>query len=56
MKKMVEVKKTGVDFDELVGRIQTTSDALRQDALVVINRSVTARAWLTVSFTMQWKG
>ena len=32
------------DFEVLVGRIQATSDALQQDALVVINRSVTARA------------
>ena len=32
-----EKKTAGVDFEELVGRIQTTSDALRQDALVVIN-------------------
>ena len=37
-------KKT--DFDGLVGRIQATSEALQQDALVVINRSVTTRAWL----------
>ena len=29
------------DFEVLVGRIQATSDALQQDALVVINRSVT---------------
>ena len=35
------------DFEALVGRIQATSDALQQDALVVINRSVTTRAWLT---------
>ena len=32
------------DFEVLVGRIQATSDALQQDALVVINRSVTTRA------------
>lgn len=38
-------KKT--DFEGLVGRIQATSDALQQDALVVINRNVTTRAWLT---------
>ena len=55
MKKMVEVKKTGVDFEELVGRIQTTSDALRQDALVVINRSVTARAWLTGYYIVEYE-
>ena len=38
------------DFEVLVGRIQATSDALQQDALVVINRSVTTRAWLTGNF------
>ena len=38
-------KKT--DFENPVGRIQAMSDALQQDALVVINRSVTTRAWLT---------
>ena len=32
------------DFEVMVGRIQATSDALQQDALVVINRSVTTRA------------
>ena len=37
------------DFEGLVGRIQAASDALQQDALVVINRSVTTRAWLTVT-------
>ena len=55
MKKMGEMKKTGVDFEELVGRIQTTSDALRQDALVVINRSVTARAWLTGYYIVEYE-
>ena len=34
-------------FNCLVGKIQTATQALRQDALGVINRSVTARAWLT---------
>ena len=55
MKRMGEMKKTGVDFEELVGRIQTTSDALRQDALVVINRSVTARAWLTGYYIVEYE-
>ena len=40
-------KDVKTDFEVLVGRIQVTSDALQQDALVVINRSVTMRAWLT---------
>ena len=37
-------KDVKTDFEVLVGRIQATSDALQQDALVVINRSVTTRA------------
>ena len=44
-----------VDFEALVGRIQTASDALRQDALVVINRSVTARAWLTGYYIVEYE-
>ena len=31
--------KKNADFEALVGRIQATSDALQQDALVVINRN-----------------
>ncbi len=46
-------KKT--DFESLVGRIQATSDALQQDALVVINRSVTARAWLTGYYIVEYE-
>ena len=44
-----------MNFDELVGRIQTASDALKQDALVVINRSVTARAWLTGYYIVEYE-
>ena len=43
------------DFEALVGCIQATSDALRQDALVVINRSVTARAWLTGYYIVEYE-
>lgn len=43
------------DFDSLVGRIQSTSDALQQDALVVINRSVTARAWMTGYYIVEYE-
>ena len=39
--------KQKADFEGLVGRIQAAPDALQQDALVVINRSVMMRAWLT---------
>ena len=43
------------DFEALVGRIQATSDALQQDALVVINRSVTTRAWLTGYYIVEYE-
>lgn len=43
------------DFEGLVGRIQATSEALQQDALVVINRSVTARAWLTGYYIVEYE-
>ena len=43
------------DFETLVGCIQTASDALRQDALSVINRSVTARAWLTGYYIVEYE-
>ena len=43
------------DFEVLVGRIQATSEALQQDALVVINRSVTARAWLTGYYIVEYE-
>ena len=43
------------DFDSLVGRIQSASDALQQDALVVINRSVTARAWITGYYIVEYE-
>ena len=43
------------DFEVLVGRIQAASDALQQDALVVINRSVTTRAWLTGYYIVEYE-
>ena len=57
MKKAREklLKNDTRDFEALVGCIQATSDALRQDALVVINRSVTARAWLTGYYIVEYE-
>ncbi len=43
------------NFEALVGRIQPPSDALQQDALVVINRSVTTRAWLTGYYIVEYE-
>jgi len=49
------MKKSKADFEQLVGRIQATSEALQQDVLVVINRSVTARAWLTGYYIVEYE-
>lgn len=43
------------DFELLARQIETATDALRQDALVVINRSVTARAWLTGYYIVEYE-
>ena len=43
------------EFNGLVGKIQTATQALRQDALGVINRSVTARAWLTGYYIVEFE-
>ena len=48
-------KDVKTDFEVLVGRIQATSDALQQDVLVVINRSVTTRAWLTGYYIVEYE-
>ncbi len=40
-------KNKNVDFESLVKHIQHTSEALQQDAQLVINRNVTTMAWVT---------
>ena len=59
MKKPIVAKTEVVagdkEFENLVGRIKSISDALLQDALVVINRSVTARAWLTGYYIVEYE-
>ena len=47
--------KQKADFEGLVGRIQAASDTLQQDALVVVNRSVTTRAWLTGYYIVEYE-
>ena len=49
------MRKGMTSFEMLVGRIQATSEALQQDALVVINRSVTTRAWLTDYYIVEYE-
>lgn len=43
------------NFESLVKQIQMTSDALQQDAHMVINRSVTSRAWLTGFYIVEYE-
>jgi len=43
------------DFDILVGRIQDTTQMLQENARSVINRSVTARAWLTGMYIVEYE-
>lgn len=45
----------GDGFDGLVGRIAAASDALREGAMAVVNRSVTARAWLTGCYIVEYE-
>ena len=42
-------------FDGLVDRITAVSDALREGAMAVVNRSVTARAWLTGCYIVEYE-
>lgn len=51
----VSMKQQNNDFELLARQIETATDALRQDALVVINRSVTARAWLTGYYIVEYE-
>lgn len=42
-------------FDGLVGRIAAASDALREGAVAVVNRCVTACAWLTGCYIVEYE-
>ena len=43
------------DFELLVNHIQATSDILQQDVRLVINRSVTTKAWLTGLYIIEYE-
>lgn len=43
------------NFDALVSQIQTTNDALQNNARLVINRHVTAKAWLTGYYIVEYE-
>ena len=43
------------DFDGLVAHIQQTQDVLQSNARLVINRHVTAKAWLTGYYIVEYE-
>ena len=43
----MEKRLESVTFEGLVSQIERTNDALRNNARLVINRHITAKAWLT---------
>lgn len=43
------------DFDILVGRIESANQVLQNNARVVINRHVTAKAWLTGYYIVEYE-
>ena len=54
-KRMPIPKGVNEEFEALVGKIQSATHALRQDARGVVNRSVTARAWLTGYYIVEYE-
>ena len=44
-----------INFDALVAQIQTTNEALQGNARLVINRHVTAKAWLTGYYIVEYE-
>lgn len=43
------------DFDILVGQIESANQVLQNNARVVINRHVTAKAWLTGYYIVEYE-
>ncbi len=48
-------KSKNVDFESLVKHIQHASEALQQDARLIINRNVTTRAWITGYYIVEYE-
>lgn len=53
--KNVPIRPVSDDFESLVSQIKRVSDALQQDARMVINRNVTTRAWLTGYYIIEYE-
>ena len=49
------MENKALDFELLVAQIQNTQDALQSNARLVINRHVTAKAWLTGCYIVEYE-
>lgn len=49
------MENVNLDFELLVSQIQNTQDALQSNARMVINRHVTAKAWLTGCYIVEYE-
>lgn len=47
--------KQNINFDSLVSQIEQTNEALQNNARLVINRHVTAKAWLTGYYIVEYE-
>lgn len=51
----IEMQLSKIDFDSLVRHIEYTNSALQNNARLVINRHVTAKAWLTGFYIVEYE-
>ena len=49
------MNETKINFDSLVSQIEYTNEALQNNARLVINRHVTAKAWLTGYYIVEYE-
>ena len=52
---MANMAEQNMNFEALVSQIQSTNDALQNNARLVINRHVTAKAWLTGYYIVEYE-
>ena len=49
------MEEHNINFDTLVSQIEYTNEALQNNARLVINRHVTAKAWLTGYYIVEYE-
>ncbi|MBQ0019143.1 MAG: DUF1016 family protein [Bacteroidales bacterium] len=52
---MANITEQNINFEALVSQIQSTNEALQNNARLVINRHVTAKAWLTGYYIVEYE-